>query len=299
MALEITPAYEIPIKLGHLDVLVFFSDSFLLASNADNISIHNHHYHELFYVISGTYHITVEGKSLHAAAGDFLLIHPGEYHCREKGPSSQFNLRFSICEPNEKDENSVQMRSYRYLCETLKQVRHLRGRDSIIFTLLNQFHKELTEKSAGYECNLQSLSSLVLTEIVRISGEPPEWFFPIAAKRSHDYDSATIYTFFSTHLFSKVKIQDLADSLKVSVRQVNRILHRLYGMSFTQKLTEMRLWEVTRQLTQTQRSITAISQDCGFNNYNYFYVCFREKFGMTPTEYRAQKTTEKKRKNEA
>ena len=136
---------------------------------------------------------------------------------------------------------------------------------------------------------------MLLTEILRLSKDIPDWFFPVESERARDYDSVAIDDFFSTHSLGKIKIQDLADELKVSIRQVNRILHRLYGMSFTQKLTEMRLWEVARQLTLTQRSITAISQDCGFNNYNYFYVCFREKFGMTPTEYRAQKTNAAKR----
>ena len=45
---------------------------------------------------------------------------------------------------------SPQTRAYKALTEQLSQIRHLRGRDSIVFTLLNQLHKELLEKKGRY-----------------------------------------------------------------------------------------------------------------------------------------------------
>ena len=286
---EASKYYHIPVQLGHLTLICHLGEDFL-SSDIAVPSPHNHPDYELYYIASGVCRITVGDKPYSVASGDFFLIHPAEYHCREHTSSSHFHLRFSIEEPTVKGEGSPQTRAYKVLTEQLSQIRHLRGRDPIVFTLLNQLHKELLEKNIGYLGNLQSLCSLILTELLRISGEIPAYCFPDATAKAHDSDCNTIDRFFSECSLSKVKIQDLADSLNMSVRQVNRILHRLYGMSFTQKLTEVRLWEVARRLALTQSPVTSISQDCGFNNYNYFYVCFREKFGMTPTEYRMQKS---------
>ncbi len=285
-------SYDVAIKLGTLDIICYLGGEFF-STGAEDSYPHNHAEYELFYVTSGVCHYNLSGKTLLTPAGNFLLIHPNEYHFRESNPSSHFHFRFAVKAPTGKAAESNQVHIYNALCERLLQIRTLHIREPIFFTLMNQLNKELFETKPGYLGNIESLCSLILTEFLRVGVTLPEGLFPLSVPKSRDYDLTTIERFFSDHAVSKVKIEDLAALLRVSVRQVNRILHRMYGMSFTQKMTELRLWEVSRRLCSTQDPVTTISQDCGFNNYNYFYVCFREKFGMTPTEYRAQKSTVK------
>ena len=284
-------SFELPIKFGYLDAAFSLNNNFLLQPANRTSTPHNHQDYEVYYVNSGHCTLTIEGKNHTVSAGDLLLIHPFEYHCRTHvSPSSAayFNFRFSVKQPPEKEGQPLPTSAYQFLEQLLLGTRVIHCHDKLLSLYLNRLHSEIKEERSGYLGSAQALFMLILTELVRLAGELPEWFFPNEEMKFRGYDRNAIDSFFAEKYLSNVKIQDLAYDMKVSVRQVNRIMHRMFGMSFTQKLTEMRLWEVARQLSSTQKTVTTISQNCGFNNYNYFYICFRKKFNMTPTEFRAR-----------
>jgi iron complex transport system substrate-binding protein len=66
----------------------------------------------------------------------------------------------------------------------------------------------------------------------------------------------------------------------------------MFGMSFTEKVNELRLQKAVIQLTHTNDPISKISTDCGYKSQNYFLLRFKEKYGKTPTRFRAEKRPE-------
>jgi transcriptional regulator GlxA family with amidase domain len=78
----------------------------------------------------------------------------------------------------------------------------------------------------------------------------------------------------------------LANDLNLSVRQVNRIMLKYFGVSFKTRLSEMRLLESALRIKTTDESLQKISIDCGFNHYTNFFVSFKKKFGISPVDYR-------------
>ena len=57
-------------------------------------------------------------------------------------------------------------------------------------------------------------------------------------------------------------------------------------MSFKEYLTERRLFESEKLLQQEETKISAISKRCGFSEPPFFIKKFKEKFGISPSEYR-------------
>ena len=45
--------------------------------------------------------------------------------------------------------------------------------------------------------------------------------------------------------------------------------------------------QACRMLTEHELSISEIAYALGFTNPKYFTKCFKEEFGMTPTEYQS------------
>lgn len=280
---------EFPVSFGYLNTVVCLNSDFR-AHGISSSALHSHHDFELYYAVNGHCTVTVHETSVTVAAGDVCILHPQEYHCKVRlSPANAqlFQFRFSVRPPQEKEGNAFKKDAYDFFTDFLQSTRLLHARETSVLSLLQRIQEEFLQRKAGYLGCIQSLFSLLFTELVRLAEPLPEHFFPAEEQRFRGYDRTVLDSFFAKKYLSNVKIQDLAYDMKVSVRQVNRVMHRMFGMSFTQKLTEMRLWEVARQLKSTQKPITTISQNCGFNNYNYFYICFRKKFGMTPTEYRA------------
>ena len=76
--------------------------------------------------------------------------------------------------------------------------------------------------------------------------------------------------------------------MNVSERQVNNVMHKMFGMSFTEKVNELRLQKAAIQLTYTNDPISKISTDCGYKSQNYFLLRFKEKYGVAPMRYRLE-----------
>ncbi len=80
----------------------------------------------------------------------------------------------------------------------------------------------------------------------------------------------------------------LAAAAGLSERYVNELLYEA-GASFTMRLTELRLKKAADLLAHdSERRISDIAFDCGFNDLSYFNRCFRRRFGLTPSAARGR-----------
>ena len=96
-----------------------------------------------------------------------------------------------------------------------------------------------------------------------------------------------------------LKLEDLAEHFFLSPPYISRFFKKKLGINFAKYLSEVRLEEATKKLTQTENSLTWIAMDCGFPNLAAFNKAFREKYQISPKQYRAElRQTEEKKKKE-
>ncbi len=78
-----------------------------------------------------------------------------------------------------------------------------------------------------------------------------------------------------------------AKNLCISVRHLNRIVERLFGMSFKQKYIQSRM-HLAADLLESFDNITIdeLSQKLNFNSAQYFSRTFKKFYGVSPSEYR-------------
>ena len=88
--------------------------------------------------------------------------------------------------------------------------------------------------------------------------------------------------------FSRVNRQELAARFSYSERQVLRIVQKHTGLSFQKYIKQLRLDYIANQLVASDAPILQIIESAGYSNNNIFYDHFYERFGQTPTQYRAQ-----------
>lgn len=77
----------------------------------------------------------------------------------------------------------------------------------------------------------------------------------------------------------------LADAACVSLRQLQRVFRRHLNDSPVSYYRSIRLIEASRLLSQGGLSVTQITYACGFKSQSHFAKVFREKYGVTPSEY--------------
>ncbi len=83
---------------------------------------------------------------------------------------------------------------------------------------------------------------------------------------------------------SDLKVSDIAQSLNISERTLRNQVHRLYGLSPVQYLTELRLRHAL--LLLQHRQYATIAETCsavGIKSAAHFSRIFKEKYGFNPS----------------
>lgn len=80
--------------------------------------------------------------------------------------------------------------------------------------------------------------------------------------------------------------------LSISKTYFHRIYVEAFGTTFTQDVIESRLLYAAQLLADTDLSVSAIAERCGYESDSYFMRQFRQHRGCTPTEYRKRKMSD-------
>ncbi len=77
----------------------------------------------------------------------------------------------------------------------------------------------------------------------------------------------------------------LAKRLDLSCRQTERLLHRLYGKTFTSLRLEARMEKGKMLLQSGEYSVEKIASILGYSSAEHFSVAFSRRFGMSPSKF--------------
>lgn len=78
----------------------------------------------------------------------------------------------------------------------------------------------------------------------------------------------------------------LAARSKLSTARLARLTKKLFGLTPSQLIVKTRITIASRLLRETQQSVAAIAQQCGYSDQSAFTRAFRQASGVTPLEYR-------------
>lgn len=101
--------------------------------------------------------------------------------------------------------------------------------------------------------------------------------------------SERTFTFKETvdaHLFSAVTIEALSQLTNTSLSTFKRRFKEIYDQSPAKYIQEKRLDKVSEKLRTSDDQISHIGYDLGFESPEHLSRAFKNKFGITPSEYR-------------
>jgi AraC-like DNA-binding protein len=79
-----------------------------------------------------------------------------------------------------------------------------------------------------------------------------------------------------------------ADKLNTSVRNLNLICVNVMGKTVSELIESRKLIEAKQLLLNTDKSISEIGYELGYNEKSYFTRVFHKKTGKTPSDYRTE-----------
>ncbi|UGU14927.1 substrate-binding domain-containing protein [Sinomicrobium kalidii] len=81
-------------------------------------------------------------------------------------------------------------------------------------------------------------------------------------------------------------VEELARKLNLSRVQLYRKIKGMCGISVNEYISGIRLEKSREMLRKTSLNIAEIAYACGFSSPNYFSTSFKNKYGITPKEYK-------------
>lgn len=95
----------------------------------------------------------------------------------------------------------------------------------------------------------------------------------------------------SSHIsLSNLNSEMIAKTMCLSKSQLNRKVKSLTGMNTSSYIKQLRLARAQMFLKDPKKTIGDIVMMCGFESASYFTKMFKEKFGITPSEYKRNNT---------
>ena len=92
--------------------------------------------------------------------------------------------------------------------------------------------------------------------------------------------------------YGRISLSSVAESLFVSAPYLSKIFKETIGIGFNAYLIELRLERAAQLLRKTDKSITDICQESGFQNLSHYIRSFHKKYGMPPTFFRSKYHTD-------
>ncbi len=83
-----------------------------------------------------------------------------------------------------------------------------------------------------------------------------------------------------------LSVQDIANTLLVSRRSLERRFRAQMGRSLLEEIRRVRIERARRLLCDTGLDMATITRQCGFSSHERFSTVFRQTMNCTPTEYR-------------
>lgn len=86
--------------------------------------------------------------------------------------------------------------------------------------------------------------------------------------------------------YKEGELTELANKLGYELSWLSREIKTLSGQTYTEIVQTKRLNQASFLLKNTNLSVADIGYNVGYNNLSYFYKIFKNKYGVSPKEYR-------------
>lgn len=256
---------------------------------------HRHSVFEMFYLTRGLCTIMVGAKSYTVHAGQFILILPSTYHSIKFASDDIciMSIEFDIPPPEQLPKNSDGRLISSAFYASPAVVSDMAGRpsDTALCHTLEQIRAvaEKWEDQFVMREELRALSAILVLELFqKLARQMPKRI----AKKTDAVSQRDIVIdeFFNIHFARNDGNELLAQKLRVSTRQLDRILRKNYGMNYREKLQEVRLEVSMDFLLTTDKSIAEISELVGYSSPANFSTFIKKATGKTPSKIRSDRS---------
>lgn len=97
-----------------------------------------------------------------------------------------------------------------------------------------------------------------------------------------------VYEFIHDNFHRRIGLDEISKLVNMSPVSFNRFIKKRTGKTFVSYVNDTRISYASRWLIESEKGISEISYDCGFNNIANFNRIFKKSKNCTPSEFRKE-----------
>ncbi len=245
----------------------------------------------IIYVYEGKACLTLGGASVTLRKDDFYVINSGdsaEYRMERSGFVGIIRLKYSFA------EEYLELKRFYIICSSLKE--HGVSEERIGVYLRSIFSNGMNKDPASEALLLSDVYRLLY--LMRENCRVKRKTIGDAEQEDEHRRVEFIRSYIQENYNERISLEDLSRETFFSVTYLSKYIKKNFGRNFSEVLQEQRLKHALVDLEETDQTITTIAMENGFASPIAFSKVFREKYSLTPSEYREKQALEKKRKEQ-
>lgn len=226
---------------------------------------------ELTYVDQGSLHSVADGKDLLLEQGDMVLYAPGQWHMQHADIDVAPRYVTVSFDVSGGDLSSLYDRKFK---SPQKAV-----------ALLQQMLRE-QERMDDYSGDMIiSLLTQLLLTLLREADLPVEKMQPSHSLRSENEIIRRAQQYISSHIRDKLSVPIVAKNTDISPSYLTALFHKHLQISPGEYIRRIKLQQSKQMIREDSMNFTEIAAALKYSTVHHFSRQFKEKFGITPSEY--------------
>ncbi len=175
-----------------------------------------------------------------------------------------------------------------FASDRLQLVPQIQFRSPQLEAIAGTILAEVQQNAMASQLCLDSLANVLAVNLLRhhATGKP-KLPIPVYEGGLPPRQLQRVLDYIDAHLDRKIELEKLAELLDMSQFHFSRLFKQSIGSSPYQYTIGQRVERAKQLLKQTDRPITDIAMDCGFNSHSHLSKQFRQVTGMTPKAFRS------------
>lgn len=269
----------------------------ILYGDMEGFPYHWHDEIEIIYVFKGSVNFVIGTQIEEIRERDILIVKSGEVHRSFNG----IDCEYIIIEFGHYLDNDIfrtqtliypGMPAVLRLSDTKENGVLAENSESVkqmyleIEELILLIHKEYQQKGRAWDFMIKS----ALYKIVALLDREFSKMVKVQENKNiiHSYNEILheVFRYIDNNYNKKITIDDVARVANFSKHYFNKFFKKATNKTFARYVNDVRLEKAQTLLKGSNRSITEIAFDVGFNSLKTFNRIFKERIGCTPSEYR-------------
>lgn len=245
---------------------------------------HNHLEYEIFILDEGEVLFGIENLEVSLSSGNAIFLDPKtDHYAKLKYPEKEYHF-FAITFDSKFFNNYGN--TIQKIFENLRFFRFITLTDEIINKLKK--YKDLeSQKSFGYELYLVNIIIEILYYLIESKQYVEVKHQADTPKKRNINSIEVVLDYIKEHYRENITLQDILEITSYSKSHFIRLFKNNTGMNLTQYINKYRIEKSCLDLIYTDKNITEVAIENGFNNLQYFSKIFKDYMNCTPKKYQS------------